>query len=114
MAQNISIGLSNPDYTETDTCKGSVAAKGSCTISVKLTPSALGPDNGTLSVTDTALNISLTATLTGTSVLPAILSATSLSFGNVAENSPSTSYKITFYNTEFQRSAGKRKRTHAF
>jgi len=32
------------DYKETDTCNGSVAAKGNCTITVTLTPSGAGAD----------------------------------------------------------------------
>ena len=98
VALNISITLSNPDYTESDTCKGSVAAKGSCTMTVTLTPSALGADNGALSVTDTASNSPQTAALTGTGVLPATLSATSLSFGSVPQSTASTSKNITLYN----------------
>jgi len=94
------ITLSNPDYTETNNCKGSVVANGYCTITVTLTPSVLGADNGTLSVTDDASNSPQTATLTGTGVLPVTLSNTSLSFGKVNENGPSTSKNITLHNNE--------------
>jgi hypothetical protein len=94
------ITLSNPDYTEADTCKGSVAAKGYCTISVTLTPSSLRADNGTLSVNDNASNSPQTATLTGTGILPAQLSATSVSFGYVPQSTASTSKKIALYDNE--------------
>ena len=94
------ITLSNPDYTETDTCHGSVAAKGNCTISVTLRPSALGADNGTMSVNDNASNSPQTATLTGTGVVPAKLSAASLSFGSVPQSTASTAKNLTFYNYE--------------
>jgi len=94
------ITLSNPDYTKTNTCSGSVAAKGSCTISVTLTPTSLGADNGTLSVNDSASNNRQTATMTGTGILPTTLSATSLSFGNVPQRTSSTSKNITLYNYE--------------
>ncbi|HMD83309.1 MAG TPA: choice-of-anchor D domain-containing protein, partial [Terriglobia bacterium] len=94
------ITLSNPDYTETNNCKGSVAKGGYCTITVTLTPSVLGADNGTLSVTDNASNGPQTATLTGTGTLPVTFSLTSLSFGSVGQNSPSTSKKLTLYNKE--------------
>jgi len=92
------ITLSNPDYTETNNCNGSVAANSYCVITVTLTPSALGADNGTLTVIDNASNSPQTATLTGTGVLPVTLSNTSLNFGNVGEKSPSTSKNITLYN----------------
>jgi len=94
------ITLSNPDYTETDNCKGSVAKGGYCIITVTLTPSALGADNGTLSVADNASNSPQTATLTGTGVLPLTLSNTLLSFGKVGENSPSAPKTTTLFNNE--------------
>jgi hypothetical protein len=94
------ITLSNPDYKETNTCAGSVAAKGSCTISVTLTPSSLGADNGTLSVNDNAPGSPQKATLTGTGLVPANLSAASLSFGSVPQSTASTAKTITFYNNE--------------
>jgi hypothetical protein len=95
-----SITLSNPDYTETNTCNGSVTAKGTCAISVTLTPSILGADDATLSVNDTASNTPQTATLTGTGIVPAKLSATSLGFGNVPQSTPSASKDITLTNNE--------------
>ncbi|MGA2076792.1 MAG: choice-of-anchor tandem repeat GloVer-containing protein [Terriglobia bacterium] len=95
-----SITLSNPDYTQTNTCNGSVAAKGNCTITVTLTPTVLGADTGTLTVNDNASNTPQTATLTGTGVVPAKLSATSLSFGNVPQSTASTSKNITLTNDE--------------
>jgi hypothetical protein len=94
------ITLSNPDYTETNTCNGSVAAKGTCAVSVTLTPSILGADDATLSVDDTASNTPQTASLTGTGIVPAKLSATSLGFGNVPQSTPSASKDITLTNNE--------------
>ena len=63
-----------------------------------LTPSALGADSGTLSVTDSASNSPQTTTLTGTGVLPVTLTNAPLSFGNVGENSPSSSKNIELRN----------------
>jgi len=101
-ALTVSIATSNPDFAQTNTCGGSVAAAGHCTITVTFTPSIIGAETGTLTVTDAASNSPQTAALTGTGVLPASLSAASLAFGNVGENSPSAAKSITFYNYETQ------------
>jgi len=95
-----SIATGNPDFTETNTCGGSVPGKGRCTISVTFEPSIIGAETGTLTVTDAASNSPQTAALTGAGVVPAYLSAPSLSFGSVGENSPSAAKTLTFYNNE--------------
>jgi hypothetical protein len=100
VALSFSITLSNPDYTESDTCQGSVAGMGSCTMTVALTPSLLGVDNGTLSVTDTASNSPQTASLTGTGTAALVgLLPTSLAFGNQPVDMTSTAQTVTLSNT---------------
>jgi len=59
------ITTGNPDYAETDNCTPRVAPKSTCTVSLILTPSVLGTDNGTLSVNDSASNTPQTAALNG-------------------------------------------------
>jgi hypothetical protein len=59
-------GANGGDFTETDTCGGSVAAKGTCSISVTFTPSALGTRSATLNVADNASNSPQVVPLTGT------------------------------------------------
>ena len=54
------------DFAQTNTCGGSVAGKGKCTISVTFTPTVTGARTGTLTVTDDAGNSPQTASLTGT------------------------------------------------
>ena len=75
-------------YAQTNTCGASVAAGGSCTISVTFTPTATGTQPGTITITDNALGSPQTVSLSGsgaTSVSPAVsLSAASLAFGNSA------------------------------
>ncbi len=95
-----SITTGNPDFTESNTCGTSLAAKGHCTITVTLTPSILGAETGTLTVNDAASNSPQIAALTGTGVVPAFLSSTSLAFGSVGENSPSAAKTTTLYNNE--------------
>ncbi|MGD0128659.1 MAG: choice-of-anchor D domain-containing protein [Terriglobia bacterium] len=103
VALNIaSIAMSNKDYTETDNCVGTVAAKGTCTITVTLTPTVLTTDNGTLTVNDSAFGGSQSVSLTGTGVLPVSLSATTLAFGNVAVKSASAPRSFTLMNQQAQ------------
>src|ERR1019366_10709743 len=40
------------DFTQSNNCGGSLAAGGSCTISVQFTPTVLGARSGTLSIND--------------------------------------------------------------
>jgi uncharacterized repeat protein (TIGR03803 family) len=75
-----SITTSNPDFTETDTCDGSVPAKGSCVITVTFTPSIVGAESATLTVTDAASNSPQTASLSGTGIAQATISPASLTF----------------------------------
>jgi hypothetical protein len=53
-------------FTETNTCPASLAAGSSCAISVTYTPSAAGPQTGTLTITDNAHGTMQTVTLSGT------------------------------------------------
>ena len=63
----ITFGGANPgDFTETDNCGVSVAAKSSCTIRVTFTPGGTGTRAGTLQVADSANNSPQTIPLTGT------------------------------------------------
>jgi hypothetical protein len=54
------------DFSQTNTCAGSVAAGSSCTISVTFTPTATGNRTGTLTITDNAAGSPQTVTLSGT------------------------------------------------
>ena len=56
------------DYTQTNTCGSSIAAGGSCTVSVKFAPTSGGPLTGTLSVATSAPGSPLTVALSGTGV----------------------------------------------
>jgi hypothetical protein len=86
------------DFAQTNTCGSSVAANTTCTISVTFTPSIIGADTGTLTVTDGAANSPQTASLAGTGVLPVTLLPASPSFGKQAENTTSAAKTITLTN----------------
>jgi hypothetical protein len=54
------------DFSQTNTCGTSIAANGSCTVSVKFTPTASGTRTGSLTITSNASNSPSTVGLTGT------------------------------------------------
>jgi F5/8 type C domain/Pectate lyase superfamily protein/Abnormal spindle-like microcephaly-assoc'd, ASPM-SPD-2-Hydin len=75
-----SVSLTGP-FSQTNTCGSSIAANGSCTVSVKFAPTAGGSATGTLSVATSAPGSPLTVALSGTGV-----TATT----NLALNQPAT------------------------
>jgi hypothetical protein len=60
-----SVSASGP-FSETNTCGSSIAAGGSCTVSVKFAPTASGAASGTLSLASNAPGSPLTVALSGT------------------------------------------------
>jgi uncharacterized repeat protein (TIGR03803 family) len=91
------------DFAQTNTCGDSVAAGGSCTISVTFTPLATVTQTGTLTITDDsdALGGSQQiVSLKGAGVIPlANLSAGSLSFANQAIGITSMTKNVTLLNS---------------
>jgi hypothetical protein len=67
-AASVSSIATSGDYTQTNTCGSSIAAGGSCTVSVTFHPSASGTRTGTLTVTSSATNSPSSVSLTGTGV----------------------------------------------
>jgi len=95
----------NGDFSQTNNCGGSVAAGGSCAISVTFTPTASGSRTGTLTITDNNNGVSgstQTVGLTGTgaaSAPAAGVSPSSLSFAATMVNSSTNSQAVTLSNT---------------
>jgi hypothetical protein len=88
------------DFSQTNTCGTSIAAGGSCTVSVKFTPTASGSRSGNLTVT--ASGITSTVPLSGTGVAPGpILSAGpgSLSFPGTIVGNTSAAQTVTVTNS---------------
>ncbi len=77
-----------------------LAAGASCNISVSFTPAALGAINGTLTVTDNSSTSPQTAQLSGTGVYPAVLSPSTVSFGNQLLNTTSAIKSFSLQNNE--------------
>ncbi len=82
------VGTNLGDFLEiADTCRGSVAARGTCTIGLTFTPSAGGERAAALSITDNAPGSPQTVSLSGVGSHDVILSwAPSETSGNVAYN----------------------------
>ena len=91
-------GTNASNFAQTNTCGLSIAANGSCTISVTFTPTALGIRAATLTVTDGG-GVQ-TVALAGTGVAPSASgSPTVLAFGNVGVGQSSASQPVTLTNT---------------
>jgi IPT/TIG domain/Abnormal spindle-like microcephaly-assoc'd, ASPM-SPD-2-Hydin len=88
------------DYAQSNNCGTSLAAGASCIISVKFTPTTTGTRTGTLTVTDNASNSPQTVSLTGSGVLPAALTPTSLSFGSQVVGTTSAAKTVTLKNNQ--------------
>jgi hypothetical protein len=93
-------GANPSDFAQSNNCGASVAAGGSCTISVTFTPAASGSFTAAVSVADNASGSPQTLTLSGTGTSPGVgLSPSSLSFGNEPVGVVSPSQTITLSNT---------------
>jgi Cep192 domain 4/Bacterial Ig-like domain (group 2)/HYDIN/CFA65/VesB-like, Ig-like domain len=68
------------DYATNNLCPGSLPPNVSCKINVTFTPTVTGIRSGALTLTDNAGSGTQTVPLTGTGVLPVLLSPTSLRF----------------------------------
>jgi hypothetical protein len=99
-------GTNSGDFAQSNTCPlspSTVAAGGSCTISVSFTPTAAGSRTASLVITDNASGSPHTAALSGTAVLPpapvVTLGATSLTFTSQTVNTTSAAQSVTLTNT---------------
>ena len=74
-------GTNASDFAQTNTCGASVAAGGSCTISVTFTPSSAGARSASVSISDSVAGSPQTVALTGTGAAPPPPSGTYLQDG---------------------------------
>ena len=91
-------GANAGDFAQTNNCPPSAAPGVSCTISVTFTPSIHGTETATLNVNDNAANSPQTVALSGTGVLQAGLSPTSLTFAARTVGSTSAAKIVTLTN----------------
>jgi len=88
------------DFAQTNTCGSSIAAGGSCTVSVKFTPTAAGARTGSLTVN--AGGVTNTVSLSGTGTAPGpVLNAApgSLSFARTLVGSTAAAQTVTVTNS---------------
>ncbi len=88
------------DFSQTNNCGSSIAADGSCTVSVKFAPTATGARTGTLTVN--AGGVTNTVSLTGTGTAPGpVLNAApaSLSFARTVVGSATAAQTVTVTNS---------------
>ncbi len=89
-------------FAQTNNCPGILGAGANCTVSVTFTPSATGPANGILTVTDNSGNRGATqaVALAGTGTAPvASVSPGSLAFGPQVLGTTSATRTVTLQNT---------------
>ncbi|MDR3676720.1 MAG: choice-of-anchor D domain-containing protein [Acidobacteriota bacterium] len=98
---SLAVTGANPgDFPETTTCGSSVAAGGSCTMSVTFTPTAPGDRTAAITITDSAIGSPQAIILTGTGTNPAVsLTASSLAFGNQNLGTTSPAQSVSLNNT---------------
>ncbi len=102
---SISLGGTNPsDFTETNNCGSSVAASGSCTLTLTFHPTAVGARSASVSISDNGggspQTIFLTGTGTSTQTQQVKLSPSSVTFfPPVAVGETTSALKTTLTNT---------------
>ena len=99
---SIAVTGTNPgDFAQTNTCGASVAAGGSCSISVTFTPTAAGSRGASVTITDNAAGSPHTVTLSGTGAgVPIVsLSSGSLTYASQNVGTTSTAQSVTLNNT---------------
>jgi parallel beta-helix repeat protein len=99
-AASVSSISASGDFAQTNTCGSSIAANGSCTVSVTFTPTAAGIQTGSLTIN--AGGVTDTVSLTGSGTAPGpVLNASpaGLSFAGTVVGSTSASQTVTITNT---------------
>ncbi len=92
-------GTNSSDFTDA-TCGTSLAAGANCTLSVTFKPTATGPRNAFLTITDDAVDSPQKVGLSGIGTAPAVtLSATSLTFGSQVVGTTSGAQTLTLTNS---------------
>jgi P pilus assembly chaperone PapD len=97
---NITItGTVPTNWTQSNTCTGSIAVNGTCTITVSFTPTTVADQTATVSLTDNAGNSPQSLPITGNGALAAVLlSPTSINFGSQKSGTTSSPQTITVEN----------------
>ncbi len=96
-------GSASGDYSQANTCGTSVAAAGTCTITLTFKPTAVGTRTASISIADNATGSPQTVSLSGTgAAVPAPIvsfSPTSLTFASTTVGTSATAQTVTLTNT---------------
>jgi hypothetical protein len=84
---NSAIGISNisisqPEFTQTNDCAGSIPASGSCTVHISFTPQHAVTKNASMTITFAGNVAAQVINMTGTGATPFDVTPTSIDFGN--------------------------------
>lgn len=79
---------------------GSVAAGATCNIFIAFSPTAVGAETGTLTITDNAANSPQTASLSGNGITPVTVSSSTLNLPSAAVGNTSAVRTVTLTNQE--------------
>jgi hypothetical protein len=91
---------SSGDFTETDTCVGTVSAASTCNINITFTPSATGTRNGTITIADNAAGSPQSFAVTGIGAVGQVgLTPTSLTFPAQAAGTTSATQSVQMKNS---------------
>jgi len=99
--QNTALAITmttSADFGQTNSCGNSIPARSACTIFVTYTPSILGAETGTLTVTDAASNSPQTASLSGRGVVQTVIAPTSLWFTPQTVGNPTAAKTVILTN----------------
>jgi len=88
------------DFAQSNNCPGSLNPSLSCNINVTFTPSTVGAESATLTVSDNGTNSPQTAPLSGTGVVPVNLGPASANFGSVPQGTTSSPRNFTLRNNQ--------------
>jgi hypothetical protein len=94
----ITVAITGTGYTQTNTCGTSIAAGAQCKIFVTFTPTVVGAQTGSVTITDSAANSPQTITLTATGQLPVNFNPASLAFGTVTVKTTTAAKTVTMAN----------------
>ena len=92
-------GTNSTDFTETNTCSGSIVINGTCTVTVTFDPTTIGGRSASVAIADSATGSPQSIALSGTGLSPVTLSATSLAFGSASIGSSSAAQTLTLTNS---------------
>jgi hypothetical protein len=98
-ANNVAVSITG-DFSQTNSCPGSLGTESLCTVLVYFTPTQAGARTGTLSVASSAPGSPQTVSLSGTGLSPtAQISTGNLTFVNQAVGTASAPQGVTLTNT---------------